>query len=629
MNNLKENLGSRIGSTCWSHELEVVAGLPVAYDVGCRWVRSTWSLHFDLIRKDRHTYDFNADNGEPSIDRCLSCGLSVMGILDGRWGFEMDHNASPWSSPIWLHLDLWEEFVHRTVTHYRDRIKYWEIMNEPPFFWWYPTPEGANWQAADAPRKRAPVWGYADLLKSSARAIRAADPEARIIVGSGFNDGTFLRRLYELGRRDFFDIASVHYLKCQHPDNFKRGYNNIRSIMASFGDEAKPLWDTENGPGDAVIGYAVQTSAEYESLYNIYRHCLAHETGLDRYFWFNHPRVKTHDAAGRLTPAYQSLKTLTSLLGDGGLRKCAHLDNEVHLYVFNGRTGPVSILWATALARARVAGSAEAVTHLGEPVRLAGDFVLSGRPLLVHGDLAEQGFEAAVTGKRETFVACMKNKRDNPDAPKVTSYRVARQPHLDDPAWQKVPLVVKAGDAALVSQNHGSCRVSSSVQADLQMAHDDDNLYLRVLTRDERLDPVRPTGIVQFTLHDQNPEIGEWLYFYNSYALYTLYASPRGAMFLRFDSLLADAYPAGRVDGVKVIARPEAGGLRFWARIPWEELGPCRPGRHNPFYMMLTFSRADNHLDLPPGDTPEEWSNNFNDVFVVKPPAAAAWVTVE
>jgi hypothetical protein len=551
-----------------------------------------------------------------------------MGILDGRWGFEMDRNAAPWSCPIWQHLDLWEEFVLRTVTHYRDRIKYWEIMNEPPFFWWHPAPEGVNWRSADSPRKRAPVWGYADLLKASARAIRAADPEARIVVGSGFKDGTFLRRLYDLGCREFFDIASVHYLSCQHPDDFRRGYNNIRGIMSAYGDDTKPLWDTENGPGDAVIGFAVETPAEYEALYNIYRHCLACENGLQRYFWFT-PHLSPHDATGRLTPRFQSLQTMTALLGDGELRHAAHVDHEVHLYVFDGLRGPVSILWSTAPARGRIDGALEGVTHLGEPVRLHGDFPLTGRPLLIHGDITRQGFDAGVTGKRETVVACMENKRDKPDAPKVVSPRVPRQLRIDDPAWADVPFIVRAGDLAPVTQSPGSCRVSSALPADLQMAHDDDHLYLRVLTRDERLDPARPTGIVQFTLHDQNPAIGEWLYYYNSYALYTLYASPRGAMFLRFDSLLADEYPAGRVDGVKVLVRPEAGGLRFWARIPWEELGPCRPGQHNPFFMMFAFSRADNHLDLPPGDTPEEWSNNFNDIFVVRPPAASAWVTFD
>jgi hypothetical protein len=164
------------------------------------------------------------------------------------------------------------------------------------------------------------------------------------------------------------------------------------------------------------------------------------------------------------------------------------------------------------------------------------------------------------------------------------------------------------------------------LSADLQFAHDADNLYLRVRTYDEQLDPAHPTGLVQFTVRDANPDIAEWSYFYNSYALFNLYASRRGPMFLRFDPMFGDEYPSGRVDTVKVKVAREPDGLRYFARVPWEELGPCRPGRHNPFYLMFTFNRADNMLAVPPGDAPEEWSHNFNDCFIVKPPAVARWV---
>jgi hypothetical protein len=41
---------------------------------------------------------------------------------------------------------------------------------------------------------------------------------------------------------------------------------------------------------------------------------------------------------------------------------------------------------------------------------------------------------------------------------------------------------------------------------------------------------------------------------------------------------------------------------------------------------MFSFNRADNILDLPTGDEPEEWSHNFNDNFIVKTPALTRWV---
>lgn len=633
------NAASRIGCHVWARSDASNRGVTTFAEVGCRWVRSTWSLHFDLIASAPGRYDF-ANHGENSIDAILGQGLSIMGILDGRWGHEMGTDAAPWSSPIWQHLDYWEDFVGRTVEHYRDRIRYWEIMNEPPFFWWYPPAPGQSWPQVNPPMRRAPIWGYADLLKASARAIRRTDPAARIVVGSGFSDGSFLRRLYELGCRDAFDIASVHYLPCKHPEDFARGMRRLRAVMAEFGDEAKPIWDTENGPAGALIGQAVASPAEYEALYNLYRHCFASEFGLERYFWFNPVQQAaagnaaahagtTHLPDGRLAPAYQAMKTLHELVGDGALLRSSHLGREVHAYVFAGRQGPVTLLWATAPATAWLRAGAEGVTHLGEPVALKGEVKLSGRPLLLRGDLLAGGaFEARLDGARETVVAPWANKRARPDAPCFASRRLEQAPASgDDAAWAALPVVAARAAVAVPAAQDHFCEVSSSVAAELQLAHTDEYLLLRVRTFDERFDPANTAGLVQFTLRDANPDIAEWSYFYNSYALFNLYACRRGAMFLRFDPLFPDAYPAGRVGAVRVTARPHPDGLLFEARIPWEELGPCRPGQHNPCYMMFGFHRADGLLDVPPGDTPEEWPHNFNDTFIVKPPATALQVT--
>jgi hydroxymethylbilane synthase len=36
--------------------------------------------------------------------------------------------------------------------------------------------------------------------------------------------------------------------------DFAKGFARLRGVMAAFGDSDKALWDTENGPGGAVIG---------------------------------------------------------------------------------------------------------------------------------------------------------------------------------------------------------------------------------------------------------------------------------------------------------------------------------------------------------------------------------------
>lgn len=632
--NLPANLNNRIGCTCWGTNPASVEILPVAAEAGCRWMRATRPMQMEVVSSGPRAYDF-AKHGEGSIELAIASGMSVMGILDGRWGNETNFNNLPYASPIWEHLDLWEDFTRAAVRYYKDRVKYWEIINEPPFFWWYPTPEGVTMPEKNPDLKRAPIWAYAELLKTSARAIRATDPEAKIVMGSGFSDGLFLQRLYELGCRDFFDIASVHYLNCKHPEDFARAHRRLRTVMAQFGDAAKPLWDTENGPGGAVIGQAVRTPQEYEALYNIYRHCFAAEFGLERYFWFNPAPAKEagvnhgnscRNADGSLAPAYQALKTLTSQVGESALVGAAHLEREAHVYVFAGPRGPVSILWATAPATARLETPTEAVDYLGQPVRLTAAFALTGKPLFIPGDIRKE-LDVSLQGRRETVVPPMKIPPAT--TPEFVCPKLKGRPGIRAAAWAKIPYVATRADIPVIEQNDHFCLLSTSVTADVQMAHDSTALLLRIKTYDARLDPARPTGLVQFSLRDSNPDITEWTYFYNSYGLFNLFASKHGPQFLRYEHLLMDEYPAGVVPEAAVKVEAEADGLLWWARIPWRVLGPCRPGKHNPFLMMFTFNRADHILDVPDADTPEEWSHNFGDIFIVKPPELTRWVRFE
>ncbi len=629
--NISRNLNSRIGCHCWGTNPASVAGIPAFAEVGCRWVRATRPMQMDVVAMGLRKYNF-ADNGEKSIDLAIANGMSIMGIIDARWGNETLFNDLPYASPIWEHLDLWEDFVVATVNYYKDRVKYWEIINEPPFFWWYPTPEGVTIPQINPDTKRAPIWAYAQLLKTSAQAIRATDPTAKIVMGSGFNDGQFLQRLYDLGCKDDFDIASVHYLGCKHPDDFARGYKRIRTVMAENGDANKPLWDTENGPNGAVIGQSVESPGHYEALYNIYRHCFTHQFGLDRYFWFNPVTQKEvgvshgseiYDDNNCLTPAYRALKTLYNLVGEGELLRDTHIDSEVHAYLFNGTIGPVTILWSTAPATVNLKTDIDAFDYLGNPLTLKKNFELNGQPLFIPGDVMP-AMDITITGKRETVVPCM--KQPPVDTIEFTPPAVPNILDIHDPEWNNIPYLATHTDIPVITQNDHFCKVTTSVTADIRMAYTADALLLQVKTFDDRLNQKCPTGLVQFTLRDSNPDVGEWTYFYNSYGLYNLFASDRGPLFLRYEHLYQDEYPTGIVKNARVQTEAQPDGLLFCAAIPWSEIAPCRPGMHNPFLMMFSFNRADNILDVPTGDEPEEWSHNFNDNFIVKDPALTRWV---
>lgn len=142
----------------------------------------------------------------------------------------------------------YENFVKAVVERYdgdgvRDMpalkypVKYWEVMNEPDL-------EGAedlDFYVGDAA-------GYATLLERTYAAVKAADPNAWILIAgaAGGNDDflDFYREVFQnSAARSSFDIANVH---CISGDSY--GSFNVepyKNMLADFGLASKPIWVTE------------------------------------------------------------------------------------------------------------------------------------------------------------------------------------------------------------------------------------------------------------------------------------------------------------------------------------------------------------------------------------------------
>ena len=113
-------------------------------------------------------------------------------------------------------------------------IRKWQLWNEPnlPYSW--------------TERRWAP--GYVKLLRAGRRAIKAADPGARIVLAGlanvSWND---LERIYRVrGARALFDEVAIHpYTK--PPDGVITILERVRNVMARHGDRRKPVTVTEFG----------------------------------------------------------------------------------------------------------------------------------------------------------------------------------------------------------------------------------------------------------------------------------------------------------------------------------------------------------------------------------------------
>jgi hypothetical protein len=173
----------------------------------------------------------------------------------------------------------------------------YEVWNEEdePDFW------GAAVDAGD----------YAAILKAAYPRIKAADPQAKVLLGplTGNNYG-FLQQVYASGARGSFDAASVHTdTAClvDPPSSYYRengkvarftflGFRTVHDVMAANGDGAKPIWMTELGwtttgstcargtwAGQKAAGVTeAQQAANLKEAY----HCLADYPYVERALWF-------------------------------------------------------------------------------------------------------------------------------------------------------------------------------------------------------------------------------------------------------------------------------------------------------------------------------------------------------
>jgi len=201
--------------------------------------------NWDIVEPTAGEFTFRDEN----VDDRLALGFSILGNLDrapkwlepvsGRNGTPMALSGSE--------IALWGTYVQKTVSHWKDRIQFWEITNESHG---YHGPDGKR----DVVRNAAQ---YARIAAEAARQIRQADPSA-LIVGLGGVNFCYRDFWPEVMKTDVFqhfDAISVHSYgagtdSCSRSiKTYVEEVEKIRKLLQEHGHKALPIWDTEGGFG--------------------------------------------------------------------------------------------------------------------------------------------------------------------------------------------------------------------------------------------------------------------------------------------------------------------------------------------------------------------------------------------
>jgi len=216
------------------------------------------SIYWPECEPSPGVYDFRAVDRQ--VGAAAAAGIRVQPFVNGTPSWLAAEQARPPLGP--RARKAWSRFLRVVVRRYgsqgefwagrkpRAPMRLWQVWNEPNFaLFWRPWPRPA---------------AYARLLRISARAIRAADPRAKIVLGGvapvhgGIGIGVFLRKLFRLpGVRRSFDIVAAHPYASSVPGVEYR-LREARTAMVEAGIGNRPLLVTEMG---------VASSGDYPSAF--------------------------------------------------------------------------------------------------------------------------------------------------------------------------------------------------------------------------------------------------------------------------------------------------------------------------------------------------------------------------
>jgi len=211
---------------------------------GFAWVRQTFP--WAEIEPERGRFDWTAWD---RIVNTVEGHVRLIAVLDTSPAW-----SQPSSNTRYPPLDLadFARFAGEFARRYGDRVHFYQIWDEPNL--------GDRWNGAVNPT------AYAEMLRQAREAILANDPDAVIILAGlaptveishqNMSDWLYLRKLYEIGASQYFDIASGKpYGFYTGPDDRRvasdvLNFSHIilmREEMETHGDAAKPLWASHAG----------------------------------------------------------------------------------------------------------------------------------------------------------------------------------------------------------------------------------------------------------------------------------------------------------------------------------------------------------------------------------------------
>lgn len=337
---------------------------------GIKWNRPL--IFWDLVEPEKG--QFNWALYDAILNERYQHGLAlvpVIGVLNHvpRWASASPEQDDFKGYPPKDARDV-ASLVSQVVKRYKDIAKYWVIDNEVNIQEKLP-----GWKDLDT---------YLECLKVSYKAAKEADSKCKIILAAvTLNDANFVRRFYQKGGKDYFDIMALHPYCTPAPPEDEKGslffrlalgkkraaFTDIlavRKIMEEYSNGKKPLWITETGwiekheyPKEDRPPWAglVEVSEQEQADYYVRGYTLSKSYGVEKFFFnvmIDFPEgLGAHSLNRGMLSADLSPKLvfiaycqMTSLLSKVRFERRIDLgDKDLHAYLFSKSGQDTVVMW--------------------------------------------------------------------------------------------------------------------------------------------------------------------------------------------------------------------------------------------------------------------------------------------
>ena len=380
--------------------------------MGARWVRLHDFgdfCHWRVVEPEKGKYVWCDEEINDLRQRgfMLLANLGHPPLWAGRTHPDRKDHGS-WTDAPPRDMAEWENYVFKTVEHFKDRIRHWEIWNEP------------CWQSffSGTPEE------YAEFLKVAYSAVKRADPQA-VVIGGCFSSHAedWTKRVLVKDALNFMDALSYHVYwsppltEQASPGELPVITQQVQRFVELIGEygKVKPIYMTEGGircppfaswlPKEGFQRAAAFGSKSGESVSltgvdaaaglvkgmvqmlsaGVVNICYYYTGGVQGAMpWFStmaNGYYVIMDYDGRPKPTMMAYSAMESLLGDAKPVKVLNRD-DLTIHLFARSKGSIAVIWSSCERPVKLSRGLTAFDMMGN--KLKQNMFHAGEPVYIH-----------------------------------------------------------------------------------------------------------------------------------------------------------------------------------------------------------------------------------------------------